>query len=111
MTTFTKYANQDVQSIKPKFDGTFDVLKNGRSILHGLTENDCNMAIQFLSENYEAHKQKIDDRLLWADLRHRGLDKLLKPSMVNGGITLQDGYDPLNLAISNNKIIFVNGNA
>lgn len=91
--------------------GRLDVIHGnadyGRVSLFELTEMEAEMAIQFLNEQEKENGegwQKIQSRLLWADFKHRGLDKLLKPSLVHGGVTVQG--DPLGLVVVDGRIMF-----
>lgn len=88
---------------------TWTVIKGteqcGRSVLFNLTEVEAVAAVNFLnSELGISLSQQIQSRLLWADHEHQGLDKLIKPSFVHGGITQQQNSDPLSLKFENGRI-------
>jgi hypothetical protein len=95
-----------------KITGKYSVLRgtddDGRTILYGLTEKEADMAVRFLTK-VEAEGgnlwRRIQNRLYWADSRNRGLNKLIRPSLVHGGITMPPDYDPLNLAIEGDEIV------
>lgn len=120
MTTklgFVKSACQDISvtlsRVTYRLTGRFDVLhgtvNNGRTILFGLTEQEADMAIEFLSSVKPANGelwQQVQNRLFWADrTKNKGLDALIKPSMVHGGITQPEGYDPIGLVIQDGQIL------
>ena len=73
--------------------------------LHGLTEAETDMAIQFFNEQKNGERWgEISSRLLWADVRHQGLNKLLLHSIIQGGVP--QGEDTLRLIVQEGQIVF-----
>jgi hypothetical protein len=113
---FTKYANQDISvtlsGVTRRPTGRFDVIhgtaNNGTTVLFGLTEHEADMAIEFLTSVESVNGelwQQIQNRLHWADrATNKGLDALIRPSMVHGGITQPEGHDPIGLVIKDGQI-------
>lgn len=113
---FTKYAIQDISvtlsGVTRRPTGRFDVIhgtaNNGITVLFGLTEQEADMAVEFLVSAEAAGGelwQQVQSRLFWADrAKNKGLDALIRPSMVHGGITQPEDHDPIGLVIQDGQI-------
>lgn len=80
----------------------FYVQSKAGPILHGLTQAEAQMAVEFLNSCDDAVYQIVQNRLLWSTLD--GFSKLMDAPFVEGGITIHH-VSQLELAVEDGRIV------